>query len=197
MSGVTYALSVCGKHNIENVLAAVLAAVHLGCPVELALTAAQTFSGVGRRLDTLGQTESGIVVIDDFGHNPDKISATLNTLQQYDGRLIVMFQPHGFAPTLQMKDGYIESFVSGLKNTDILLIPEIYYAGGSVTRSISSADLTSAITAQGKTAKFCADRAHVEAEILANAKAGDRIIIMGARDDTLTEFGNNLLEKLA
>ena len=87
-----------GEHNVSNALAALSAARAYG------LVAAATpqrrskgFSGTKRRLEVVG-TAGGVTVIDDFAHNPDKITATLNTLHAFPGRLLIMFQPHGFGP---------------------------------------------------------------------------------------------------
>lgn len=193
MNDISVTLKVPGKHNVANALAAIAAAVHAGIDTKEAALALTSFTGVKRRLDVLG-TQSSITVIDDFGHNPDKIEAGLTTLQEHEGRLLVMFQPHGFGPTKMMKEGYIQSFVEGLKDEDILLIPEIFYAGGTVERSISSKDLIDAIARQGKQAKFFDTRDDVASFIRKEATAGDRIVIMGARDDTLTTFGLSLLK---
>lgn len=192
LNNETYQLKVPGRHNVANALAAIAAATLAGIETRHAATALTQFTGVKRRLDVIG-TQNGITVIDDFGHNPDKIEAGLTTLQEYAGRLIVMFQPHGFGPTKMMKEGYIQSFKDGLKDGDILLMPEIFYAGGTVERSISSKEITDAVTASGRTAKFFNTREDVGAFIKENAQKGDRIVIMGARDDTLTDFCNQLL----
>ena len=195
LKNTAYTLLVPGKHNVANALAAIAAATLVGVETHAAATAMQKFQGVKRRLETLG-TSKNITVIDDFGHNPDKITAGLNTLQEHAGRLLVMFQPHGFAPTRMMKKGLIEAFVSGLKKGDMLLMPEIYYAGGTTTKDISSKDVTDAVDTGGKSAKFFNTRADVGDFVVSHAQQGDRFVIMGARDDTLTDFGYDILNRL-
>ena len=92
-----------GRHNLSNALAAIAAARACGLPLRDATLALMNFVGIRRRLEVVG-TAKDITVIDDFGHNPDKIAATLATLHQFPGRLLVMWQPHGFGPIRQMKD---------------------------------------------------------------------------------------------
>src|SRR5690606_11426809 len=101
-------LSVPGRHNVLNALAALCTARALDIPLDRAISALEKFKGIARRLETVG-TKNSITVIDDFGHNPDKIAATLRTLKEFDGRLLVMFQPHGFGPMKMMGRPIIET----------------------------------------------------------------------------------------
>src|SRR5262249_43342346 len=98
--GATYplALRVPGRHNLANALAAIAATHATGVPVREAVAALASFAGLARRFDIVGTSPSGITVIDDFGHNPDKVSATLATLKAHPGRVIAFFQPHGYGP---------------------------------------------------------------------------------------------------
>lgn len=195
LDGTTITLQVAGKHNVSNALAAVAAASLVGVGIIDATKAMESFTGVKRRMDIIG-TKNNITVIDDFAHNPDKIAATLATLQEHDGRVLAMYQPHGFAPTKMLRRELVEAFVEGMKDEDQLLLPEIYFAGGTVARSISSNDLVSDVNSQNKQAIFFNNRDEIAAYIQENAKKGDRIVIMGARDDTLTDFAKNILEPL-
>lgn len=189
-------LSVPGKHNVANALAALATVTHLNIALKDAITALESFSGVKRRLETLG-VKNDITVIDDFGHNPDKITASLNTLNEHNGRFILIFQAHGFTPAKNMKDDLIQIISRHLKPEDMFIMPEIYYAGkGHVNRSISSKDIIEPIQKNGVQAHFFEERRDVKDFILANAKSGDRIVIMGARDDTLTEFALDILENI-
>src|SRR3546814_2563828 len=94
------------------------------------LAALQDFSGLRRRFDVVG-VANGITVIDDFAHNPDKIGATLATLHSFPGRLLVMFQPHGFGPLKTMKNELIEGLARNLGRDDILIMPDPAYFGGT------------------------------------------------------------------
>ncbi len=188
-------LKVPGRHNVSNALAALAVARAVGVPLTEAASALEQFRGVKRRLETIGSAR-GITVIDDFGHNPDKIAATLNTLHDFPGRLLVMFQPHGFGPLAKMKNEFIEGFAKHLHAEDMLLMPEPVYFGGTVDRSVTSSDIAEGVRAGGRTAQALPDRNACGVELLAIARPGDRIVIMGARDDTLSIFAVELLAKL-
>lgn len=188
-------LLVAGRHNVANALAAIGAADLLGVPRAKSLSALASFKGVKRRLETLGEA-GGVYVIDDFAHNPEKIAATLDTLKEKSGRLIVIFQPHGFAPTKLMKDGYIKTFLTKTDMDDIIIMPEIFYAGGTTTKDVSSADIVKELARAGKKAHFIPERAKIAKLVLSLAKAGDRVVVMGARDDTLTDFAYGILKEL-
>lgn len=190
------ALKMPGRHNVSNALAAIAAANACGVSLEQAAKALSEFDGVKRRLEYVGEA-GGVVVIDDFGHNPDKITASLNTLHEFPGRLLVMFQPHGFGPLKKMKDEFIATFAEHLKEGDVLLMPEPVYFGGTVDRSVSSRDIAAGIVAAGRRAEALADREKCGDRLIELAKPGDRIIIMGARDDTLSIFAADLLKRLA
>jgi UDP-N-acetylmuramate--alanine ligase len=191
-----YHLKLTGAFNVLNAAAAVAACRFLGVPEEDAATALEQFEGTKRRLDRIG-TKHGITVIDDFAHNPDKVRASLSALRDYEGRLIVMFQPHGFAPMRLMGREIIDSFATGLLPTDYLLMPEIFYAGGSVTKDISSKDLIDYAVSKGVQALFFENRRAAKEKILSLAQSGDRIVIMGARDNTLPDFCREILKDLA
>lgn len=195
LDGTRFELKLAGRFNVANALAAIAATSILGIDRYEAAKALEDFLGTKRRLELIGK-KNNITVIDDFGHNPDKIAASLSALLDYDGRILVMFQPHGFAPMRLMGKDIAKVFYSNLKDEDILIMPEIYFAGGTVTRDVSSKDFTDMVNEQGKQAVFCEDRDAVEKFILNNAKAGDRIVIMGARDNTLTTFAKKILEGL-
>ncbi len=188
-------LNMPGQHNVSNALASIAAAMACGVPLPEAAAALASFSGIARRFDIIG-TVNGISVIDDFGHNPDKIAATLRTVHQFPGRILVMFQPHGFGPLKKMRREFAECFAENLKPDDILLMPEPVYFGGTVDRSVSSTDLIADIKAFGRNAEAYADRPTCGRRLAELARPGDRILIMGARDDTLTGFAKELLETL-
>jgi UDP-N-acetylmuramate--alanine ligase len=184
-----------GRHNLSNALAAIAAARACGLALREATLALMNFVGIRRRLEVVGSAKD-IVVIDDFGHNPDKIAATLTTLHQFPGRLLVMWQPHGYGPIRQMKDQLIEMFARDLAAKDILLMPEPAYFGGTVDRSTGSNVIAEGVTAAGKQAFALPDRPGCGDRLVALAKPGDVIVIMGARDDTLSEFAADVLKRV-
>jgi UDP-N-acetylmuramate--alanine ligase len=185
-------LAVPGRHNVANALAAIGAAREAGVSLEVAAKAIAGFAGVGRRLETVGSSNE-ITVIDDFAHNPDKIAATLATLHDFSGRLLVMFQPHGFGPLRLMKDAFVGCFAENLHEDDVLIMPDPVYFGGTVDRSVTSADIVGGVAARGHVAFAFQDRAACGDKLLALARPGDRIVVMGARDDTLSQFAAELL----
>ena len=183
-------LAVPGRHNIMNALAA-LGAIHaLGQPLAPAIAALARFAGLKRRLETVG-TAAGVTVIDDFAHNPDKIAATLATLTARPGRLLVMFQPHGFGPLAKMGEELAETFKHGLREDDRLFLPDPVYQGGTVDRSRGSDWLA----AQVPHTTHLPERAAIGDALVAAAREGDTIAILGARDDTLSEFAAELLTR--
>jgi len=189
-------LKVPGLHNVANALGALSAAK--ACGVTLAAAAAHLgeFSGIRRRLEVVGTTNE-ITVFDDFAHNPDKISATLETLHAFPGRLLLMFQPHGYGPIRLMRDNLVDCFVSGLRDEDVLVMPEPVYFGGTVDRSVGSDDIVREIQRCGRKAFAFPDRGTCGDMLVRLARSGDRIVIMGARDDSLSQFAHELLQRLA
>ncbi len=185
------ALKMPGRHNVSNALAAIAAAGACGVSLPDAAAALGEFAGVKRRLEYVGEA-GGVSVIDDFGHNPDKITASLKTLHEFPGRLLVMFQPHGFGPLRLMRREFIETFASLLAPDDVLLMPEPVYFGGTVDRSVSSKDISAGVVAAGRKAEALATRDDCGVRLLKLAEPGDRIVIMGARDDTLSVFATDL-----
>lgn len=181
-----------GAHNVENALAALAATSAAGITIPEAAAHLESFAGIRRRMELVG-TKFGITVFDDFAHNPDKIAASLKTLHQFPGRLLVFFQPHGFGPLAKMKNDFIETFGQGLTDEDILLMCEPVYYGGTVERTVTAGDIVSGVTARGWNAEVHETREECGARLKSLMKQGDRIIIMGARDDTLSEFAADLL----
>ncbi len=189
-------LAVPGRHNALNALAA-LGAVHaLGISLGDAVAALARFAGLKRRFETIG-TAGGVSVIDDFAHNPDKIAATLATLAAQPGRLLIMFQPHGYGPLAKMGEELASTFAAGMRADDRLYLPNPVYQGGTVDRSRGSDWLAEAIRQSGGHAEHVAERATIGERLLAEALPGDRIAILGARDDTLSEFAAELVARLA
>lgn len=192
---VTVELNIPGLHNVSNALAALCAAKV--CGVELAQAAAYLgeFSGIRRRLEIVG-TANEITVIDDFAHNPDKISATLATLHAFPGRLLLMFQPHGYGPIRLMRTALVDCFVQGLNDEDVLVMPEPVYFGGTVDRSVGSRELACDMKRHGRNVLSFADRGACGDALVGLARRGDRIVIMGARDDSLSHFAQDVLRRI-
>lgn len=188
-------LIVPGRHNIANALAAIAASVALGVSVAQAVRSVESFCGLARRFDIVG-TANDITVIDDFGHNPDKIAATLATLKAFPGRIIAFFQPHGYGPIRVMGAELATVFADMLGEDDHLILCDPVYFGGTVDKSVGSQSITDAVTAAGHNADYIPSREECGNRIVALARPGDRIVIMGARDDTLSGFAFWVLSNL-
>ncbi len=185
-----------GLHNLSNALAAIAAASAAGIGVGHAAYALRSFEGLARRFDVIGSSPGGITVIDDFGHNPEKCAATLKTLKASPGRVIAFFQPHGYGPLRQMGTELAATFARELGPDDITILCDPVYFGGTVDRSEGSERIVGLINGAGGRAEHLAERADCGDRIIALAHPGDRIVVMGARDDTLTEFAQSLLARL-
>ncbi|MGZ8364172.1 MAG: UDP-N-acetylmuramate--L-alanine ligase [Caulobacteraceae bacterium] len=192
----TVRLQVPGAHNASNALAAIGAALALGLSLSEAAEALAGFTGIRRRLEVAGEA-GGVTVIDDFAHNPDKITATLATLHAFPGRLLIVFQPHGFGPLRLMKDDFIACFAENMVADDVLVMPEPVYFGGTTDRSVGSEDVVQGVQASGRNALAFPTREACGEHLLGLARPGDRIVVMGARDDTLSTFAAELVERLA
>lgn len=189
-------LPVPGRHNVSNALAALGAARLAGLPLAQSARALRDFRGIARRLETVG-TAGGVTVIDDFAHNPDKIAASLAALRESPGRLIVVFQLHGFGPARLLRDGIVNAFIQGLGPLDVLAMPEIFYAGGAADRTLSAGDFVEDVARSGHAALFFPDRSAIRLWLADCAQEGDRIVVMGARDDTLSVFAREVLTTMA
>jgi len=188
-------LQVPGRHNVSNALAAIGACLAAGVPLAEAAQAIGGFTGLRRRMELVGEA-NGVAVIDDFGHNPDKIAATLDTLHAFPGRLLILFQPHGYGPLKVMRRELVASFVERLGREDLLVLPDPVYHGGTVAREVTSADIVADIAAAGAQALHIPDREAAAAHLVAAARPGDRIVVMGARDDTLSALAAGMLARL-
>lgn len=188
-------LQVPGRHNVSNALAALSAARACGIGLAEAAEALGGFKGLKRRFDIIG-TAKDVTVIDDFAHNPDKIAATLATLHAFPGRLLLFFQPHGYGPLKVMGDALIQTFAEGMGEEDVLIMPDPVYYGGTVAREVGSRDIIDGVRAAGRNAEHHAERTACGDRLVELARPGDRIVVMGARDDTLSEFAAEVLGRL-
>lgn len=189
LSGERVTVPFPGRLTVENALHAVVAGVAAGIPLGRAAAALADFAGVRRRLERVGEA-NGIDIFDDYAHNPVKIAAALEALRP-EGALWVYYQPHGYGPTRFFADALVETFRKGLRPGDHLLLAPIYDAGGTADRSIRSEDLIARLAAPGVHAWVPPTREEA-AIALAAARPGDRIVVMGARDDTLPLFARRL-----
>ena len=185
-----------GAHNARNALAAIAAALAAGVPAARAAAALADFKGLRRRFEVVGES-GGVTIIDDFAHNPDKIAATLGAARAgLKGRLLLFFQPHGYGPLRLMKQPLIDTFAEGMTDADALILCDPVYYGGTVDRAIGSGDIVAGVEQAGRHAEYLPDREACGARLAELARPGDRILVMGARDDTLSAFAASLLARL-
>ncbi|MFD1159040.1 Mur ligase family protein [Roseovarius aestuarii] len=192
---VPLSLAVPGTHNLSNALAALATAAFCGIPLSAGAQALAAFSGLRRRLDIVGKAR-GVLVIDDFAHNPHKIQASLACLHQRPGRLLLLFQPHGFGPLHHLMDDFIDVFIEHLAPADFLIVTEPIYFGGTVNRDLSISQLVDPLVNLGRDAMVVGHRDAAMEPLLARARAGDRVVIMGARDDELADYASRLVGML-
>jgi UDP-N-acetylmuramate--alanine ligase len=189
-------LPLMGRFNIDNALAALAAAQLLGAELAASAKALQSFAGSARRLQRIG-TEGGVTVIDDFAHNPEKIAGSLQALTEAAaaGRVHVYYQPHGYGPLRSGLDLWEEAFAGGLRPQDHLFISKPTYFGGTVEMHDHAQQLSASLRGRGLQALYAEERS-VFGEHMAKAEEGDLVVVMGARDDSLTSFARSLLVRL-
>jgi len=188
-------LPIPGGHNLENALAAIAACRTVGIPLKDMVAPLEAFQGVARRFQVLGERR-GVQVVDDFGHNPAKVAASIRTAQLRAHRVLAVFQPHGYAPTRFLRKDFVQAFATELRPQDHLWMLDIFFAGGSAQRDFSSQDLVEEIAARGTAAEFAPSRPWLVQRLAAEAREGDLILVMGARDPSLTELARQILEAL-
>ena len=197
IEGKEFKLRLLGRFNVSNALAAISACMMLGIDKFEAAKVLEGFTGTERRLEYIGTSKhGGIAVYDDFAHNPQKIEASLGTLKEYPGRVIAVYQAHTpfSARNTGKEDG--EVFGRTLDQDDILLMPDIYERIPERDTDISGADLVQYAKDNGVNALYLETKDNVRNYILHNARPGDRIIVMGAHDNSLPDFCRNLLKDL-
>ncbi len=168
-----------GAHNVLNTLAAIAVADELEVPLDVVKEALATFHGVARRFTIVDEVD-GVALVDDYGHHPAEVEATLNAARRaYEGRILVAFQPHRYTRTENLFDEFTRAF----NNADQLFLTDIYAAGEKPIPGISSQTLADAIAQHGHhSVKYAPDRAAMSAELAKVARPGDVVIALGAGD---------------
>ncbi|MBW2460332.1 MAG: UDP-N-acetylmuramate--L-alanine ligase [Deltaproteobacteria bacterium] len=178
-----YEVRMPGIHNVMNALATIAVADELRVPHEEVKKALAGFTGVARRFTILGE-HAGITLVDDYGHHPAEVEATLDAAQRaYGRRLVVAFQPHRYSRTHHLFDELTRAF----NRADVLLVTDVYAAGEAPIEGADSAHLVAAIRAHGHhDVSHVASRAALAPRIAERARAGDIVITLGAGDITRT-----------
>jgi UDP-N-acetylmuramate--alanine ligase len=168
-----------GQHNVLNTLAAIAVADELEVPLDVVKEALATFHGVARRF-TITDVVDGVSLVDDYGHHPAEVEATLNAARKaYEGRILVAFQPHRYTRTEYLFDEFSRAF----NNADELFLTDIYAAGEKPIPGITSQRLADSVAEHGHHhVKYAPDRAAMCAELARIARPGDVVIALGAGD---------------
>ena len=194
--GQTFRLNLFGAFNVSNALAAIAVCAEAGLDPLAAAKTLEGFSGIKRRLEIVG-TGRGITLIDDFAHNPSKIASSLSALKEYPRRLLVMYQSHSPFSAFNTGSEVAAEVARVLGPDDIFVMPEVYMLDKNVDKGISAANIVDAVRKNGhNNAYFLDTRENVHKFILENAKDGDCVVIMGARDNSLPDFSRQLLTEL-
>ncbi len=192
---IDFSLPLPGYHNVENALAAISVANYIGVSLEKCAEALSKFEGIYRRLQKIAQKD-GVIIVDDYAHNPAKISAAIKAMQNISNNIIAWFQPHGFAPTKFLKEDLQNSIAKVLRETDQIWMSEIFYAGGTADKTISANDLIKEIQLKNKNAYFCENRNELPQMIAPHLKEDTVILLMGARDISLQNFAKYVADNI-
>ncbi|MBT8043239.1 MAG: hypothetical protein KJN98_08720 [Pontiella sp.] len=181
-----------GSHNRENARCAAELCFRLGMEIEPVAEAMAGFKGIERRLEITGCVE-GITIIDDYAHNPAKIGAALAAVAESHATVHAYWRPHGFKALHQCMDELTATFTShwNAHGGSLCILP-VYYAGGTVERKTTSADLVDRLNSTGVPAELVVDYADLRKRLEQRAREGDAILGMGARDPQLPIFAKQL-----
>lgn len=184
-------LQVPGRHNVLNALAAVAVGLELEIGFGHVAEALAGFHGVGRRFETRG-TASGVRVIDDYGHHPTEVAATLAAARQLGGRVLVIFQPHRYTRTAALR----EEFGSCFGDADRVWVLDVYAAGEPPIPGVSGRTVADAARAHGaRHVEFAPEAAAAVEGAAVEARAGDTVLTLGAGD--VGRLADDVLLRLA
>src|SRR6266850_2290534 len=173
-----------GLHNLENAAAAATIALELGLEARAIAAALARFPGVARRFEVIGTTPAGMRVVDDYAHNGEKLRAAITTAQAGAARVVAVFQPHGFGPARFLRPELRELLPAILRPSDRFCYAEVFYAGGTVAKDVSSRMLADDLP-PSLACGYAADHEAARRWAVAEARPGDTILVMGARDPDL------------
>jgi UDP-N-acetylmuramate--alanine ligase len=182
--GVTFTVPLPGRHNAENAWLAVRLLDRMGMDLAGVAGALARFPGLHRRLEQVA-LRRGVRVFDDYAHNPAKIEAAWLAVRRETGRVLAVWRPHGYGPLRQMMAALRDTLGGLTGGSDQLAVLPVFDAGGTADRSVSSDMLVDAMHAAGRaSARVMAPEA-VPAWAAAEARDGDTVLVMGARDPDL------------
>ncbi|HEY2348473.1 MAG TPA: Mur ligase domain-containing protein [Puia sp.] len=195
INGVEFTLNTVGKHNMENALAASAVANQLGVDLSVCAAALKSYEGIYRRHQVLGK-KHGVLLIDDYAHNPIKCAVSIEACQEIAPKVIAWFQPHGYGPTRFLRNDFVTEIGRVLRPGDEIWMSEIFYAGGTTVKDISAGDLISDLRAMGRQAFFVEDRNKFPETVRGHLTENCVLLLMGARDPSLENFAQQVWEQL-
>jgi UDP-N-acetylmuramate--alanine ligase len=184
-----------GLHNLENATAAAMVALEIGIDADTVVGLVGRFPGVARRFELVGTTARDIHVVDDYAHNGEKIRAAITTAQAGSARVVAVFQPHGFGPARFLRGELRATIPTLLRPQDRFCYAEIFYAGGTVAKDISSRVLADDLPA-ALNCGYARDHEAARQWVVSEARPGDTVLIMGARDPDLPRLARAVLSSL-
>jgi UDP-N-acetylmuramate--alanine ligase len=192
---VQFSINAIGKHNMENATAAVAVANQIGAELKICSQALKNYEGIYRRNQVYGN-KNGVWMVDDYAHNPVKCAAAIKACQLVAPKVIAWFQPHGFAPTKFLRNDFVDEITKALRPTDEIWMTEIFYAGGTTTKDISSNDLINDLKAKGANAFFVENRNDLVKTVRSHLNDNCVLLLMGARDPSLEQFAKQVWDEL-
>jgi UDP-N-acetylmuramate--alanine ligase len=193
--GLTFELPMLGEHNAVNALQAAFLCQRMGFELKPIRDALSRFQGIQRRLEKVGEA-GGVTVLDEYAHNPAKIAAAWRAVAPHYQRVLAFWRPHGYRPLSLMFEDLVETFAGLCRPVDRLYLMPVYYAGGTVTKQRDSDELVARLGDRGVPAAWMSDYDVLMAEMMTQAKAGDVVLGMGARDPGLPLFARQLVANL-
>ena len=185
-----------GAHNALNALMAAELCAQLGYAPEKIAAALARFGGVQRRLERVDRG-GAVRVVDDYGHNPAKLAAAWAAVSAPGNRVLGAWRPHGYGPLRAMMEPLADAFASACRAQDKLWLLPVYDAGGTANRTVTSDELATQLKARGVDVALAANYAELGEALLREARAGDTILTMGARDPQLPGFAREMAAKTA
>lgn len=195
LRNVTIKMHTVGKHNMENALAAIAVVNRVGVDLQTAAAALLQYEGIYRRHQVIGE-KNGVILIDDYAHNPAKCAASITACQPVAPKVIAWFQPHGYGPTRFLRNDFVQEIAASLRPDDEIWMSEIFYAGGTAVKDISANDLIEDIRKLGKKAYFVENRNDLVDALRPHFTGNDVLLLMGARDPGLEQFAGEVMGKL-
>ena len=195
VNNIPVVMNTVGRHNMENAVAAIAVVNRIGVSIETAAQALEKYEGIYRRHQVIGE-KNGVILIDDYAHNPAKCAASIAACQPVAAKVIAWFQPHGYKPTRFLRADFVKEIAAVLRPQDEIWMSEIFYAGGSAVKDISANDLIQDLKALGKNAYFVEHRSNFVENARPHFSGNDVLLLMGARDPSLEFYAAEVFEKL-